>query len=141
MARWDAEILAVLASEGPALHRYAVMLSGDHTEAEDLVQEALVRLLAGRRIDSTGDLVAYARRAIFNLFVDRTRRIGRWRLRVPTLAFSPHPVEMEGEVIASCDVAEAMASLSPRQRACLVARYFDDLPVDEVAARLGCSPG
>ena len=36
---------------------------------------------------------------------------------------------------------QALAAVPPRQRAVLVLRYWEDLPVDEVAALLNCSPG
>jgi RNA polymerase sigma factor (sigma-70 family) len=36
---------------------------------------------------------------------------------------------------------EALAELPPRQRACVVLRYYEDLGVEEVAAALGCRPG
>lgn len=39
------------------------------------------------------------------------------------------------------DVANALARLSPRQRACVVLRFYEDLPVRDIADQLGCSEG
>jgi RNA polymerase sigma factor (sigma-70 family) len=39
------------------------------------------------------------------------------------------------------DVRHALAALPPRQRAAVVLRYWEDLPVAETAAALGCSEG
>jgi RNA polymerase sigma factor (sigma-70 family) len=38
-------------------------------------------------------------------------------------------------------ITQALAELPPRQRACVVLRYFDELSVDETAAALNCRPG
>ena len=39
------------------------------------------------------------------------------------------------------DLAEALASLSPRQRTCIVLRYYEDLPIAEIAGLLGFTVG
>ncbi|ALG06565.1 RNA polymerase sigma factor [Kibdelosporangium phytohabitans] len=41
----------------------------------------------------------------------------------------------------SMDLRRAMASLPPRQRAAVVLRYWEDLPITEVAQLLGCTEG
>ena len=42
---------------------------------------------------------------------------------------------------ASLDVRRALQDLAPRERACIVLRYFDDLSVAATAQALGCSEG
>jgi RNA polymerase sigma factor (sigma-70 family) len=39
------------------------------------------------------------------------------------------------------EVRRALATLSPRQRACVVLRYYEDLSVVEIADELGCAEG
>jgi RNA polymerase sigma factor (sigma-70 family) len=46
----------------------------------------------------------------------------------------------EGEPVAVA-VREALAALPPRQRAATVLRYYADLPIDDIAAAMGCAPG
>ena len=59
----------------PGLLRRATLLCGDRHQAEDLVQETLVRLfLHWRRIDLDDNAVGYAHTTLFRLFVSGRRR-------------------------------------------------------------------
>ena len=44
-------------------------------------------------------------------------------------------------ILMSLDVRFALRELSPRERACIVLRYFDDLTVPQIAAQLGLADG
>ena len=141
MAGWQDTLVDLTRERGGALKRYAYLLCGDDAEADDLVQEALVRAFArpGRR--ETAEAEAYVRRILLNRFLDSRRR-ERGRLRALSLlaraeAFAdPSPAKIE-----QLDTNAALALLSPRQRACTVLRYYEDLPVAEIASLLGCGEG
>ncbi len=126
----------------PALLRTAVLLLGDRTEAEDLLQTALLRVARhwSRALDNPD---AYTRRVLVNLAHDHARR----RRRHPE---SPAP-EIE-RLCAGAPVAEssiedrgellqALRALPERQRATVVLRFWEDLSVTETASLLGCSEG
>jgi RNA polymerase sigma-70 factor (sigma-E family) len=124
------------------LRRTAYLLCGDWDRASDHVQEGLIRVyVAWPRLKRAGGEHAYARKAVVSAFLDSARR--RSSTEVPT--------EQDRELASTQDVAEsvalrtalgsALAKLPPRQRACVVLRYFDDLSVADTAAALGCSEG
>ena len=77
-----AEGLELLVAErGDQLMRAALALAGSRPEGEDLLQEALERLLRNwRRVE---DPEGYLRRTLYNLAADGWRRRGRWRSRMP----------------------------------------------------------
>ncbi|NEM90484.1 sigma-70 family RNA polymerase sigma factor [Galbitalea soli] len=140
--RWERVVEDLVAQRGDALVRYAAFVSGSPQDAPDLVQDALVgtfgRLRNGFSVTSAE---AYVRRAILNTFVDRARRRVRWR-RIAHLALSPESVEApDADVDTRYDIHGELRKLTPRERACLVLRYYDDLKVDDIAATLGLSPG
>ena len=142
MDGWE-QTLAVLASgRGAALKRHAFLLCGDAAGADDLVQEALVRAFSRPlRVPRPGAAEAYVRVIMVNLFVDGARRNSRWRRLAPLLRpaeVAPDPADRVSDRDA---VLTALRSLSPRQRACVVLRYYEDLPVAEVAAVLGVAEG
>ena len=58
----------------PRLRRSAYLLTGDHHLAEDLAQTALVRTYAHWRRVRRADALAYTRRVLVNLNIDRIRR-------------------------------------------------------------------
>ena len=139
---WDAVATELVASRGDALSRYAYLLTGSVDDAADLVQDALVRTFGTPR--ARLDLrraEAYVRRAILNAVIDRSRRDGTWR-RVRHLAVVPastaSPADAADERI---DLAARLRQLAPRQAACIVLRYYDDLTVDGVAEVLDISSG
>jgi RNA polymerase sigma-70 factor (ECF subfamily) len=141
-SEWDRVAERLVAERGDALVRYAYLLCGDRDEAADLVQDALVRTFGRpRRSLELPRAEAYVRRAVLNLVIDRARRRDTWR-RVRHLAVEPErPVAAAEAVDERIDLAERLRALSPRQSACLVLRYYEDLPVAEIARVLGIAQG
>jgi RNA polymerase sigma-70 factor (sigma-E family) len=132
------------ALEADPLLRSAYLMAGDRGEAEDLVQECLLRLARKwPRVRSMEHPAAYARRVLFNLILDG----GRQRARRRTELLASHTTEEHGSadqttaVQEHVELVQALGGLPARQRAVLVLRYFVDLPASEVALILGCSPG
>ncbi|RYP83416.1 SigE family RNA polymerase sigma factor [Nocardioides guangzhouensis] len=116
-----------------ALLRTAYLLTGNHHDAEDLVQSALIKVVPKwTRIQDRPE--GYVRQVLVRESVNRWR--GR-RWREVTTAKVPEVMHQDGtDRIA---LLEDLRSLSPRQRAVLVLRYFDDLTEADTAAALGIS--
>ena len=141
-ADWERVVTELVAERGDALLRYAALLCGDRDDAADLVQEALVktfgRLRNGFGVESAE---AYVRRVILNTHLDGGRRRTRWR-RVAPLEYVPEQRESDAPAVdAKLDLHGELRKLTPRERACLVLRYYDDLTVAAIAETLGISPG
>ena len=140
-AAHTAEFEAFVLSRSSVLLRTAHLLTGDRGHAEDLLQTALERLARHwHRID--GDPEGWVRRTMVNLSTDRWRRRVR---RVHEVGDLPVHQAAAGDqtlvVEQRLDLVAQLRTLTARQRAVLVLRYFDDLPEAEVAAVLGCSVG
>src|SRR5215472_7566043 len=142
MESWT-QTLAELASERlTRLKRQAFLLCGDDCQAEDLVQEALVRaFIRPLRAPRLGAAEAYVRVIMVNLFIDGARRHSRWSRVAPLLRPADTTPDPADQVSDRDVMLTALRSLSPRQRACVVLRYYEDLPVAEVADVLGVSEG
>lgn len=112
----------------------AVAAAGDVREAEDVVQEAFVRLLsrwpAVRRYD---DPEAWVRAVAFRLLSNRRRR--RRNAAKALTRVAPAPV-VSAPTADGVDVAAALASLSVEQRQVVVLHHLVDLTVEQVAATL-----
>lgn len=142
MADWEHVLDALVRERGAALVRYAALLTGGTSEAEDLVQEALVRAFSqGRPLREAHAAEAYVRRAILTVFLDGYRRRARWSGVRHLLVGAETTDGPEDTSTARADVHSALATLRPRLRACVVLRYYDDLTVPEIARRLGLSDG
>ncbi|WP_210481745.1 sigma-70 family RNA polymerase sigma factor [Naasia sp. SYSU D00948] len=137
---WQQVAATLVEERGDALLRYAYLLCGSRDDAADLVQDALVRTFGRTRGDFTLPAAeAYVRRAVLNGFLDGTRRSTKWR-SVQHLAArdeDAHPSSADDRL----DLEGGLRHLSPRERACVVLRYYEDLKVDDIADRLGISPG
>ena len=121
------------------LLRTAYLLTGDRHAAEDLVQEVLEQMyVRWRRIEGYPE--AYARRALVNRSTNRWRSRGR-RPEAPLAHHDVNEPDHSDGVAVREAVVAALRGLPPQQRATVVLRYLDDLPVHEVAAALGCSDG
>ena len=118
----------------PGAVRLAWLLTHDHAAAEDVVQDAFVRLRP--RLATVEHRTAYLRTAIVNGCRDRARSAGRadagWRrLRVVTeVSSTDKPSEL----------LDAVAHLPYKQRAVLVLRYWADLREEEIAEIVGVRP-
>jgi RNA polymerase sigma-70 factor (sigma-E family) len=140
VADWERAFRALLATRSGALRSYAYLLTGDPTTASDLVQEALTRVFGRRGIGEDIDqLEAYVRRAMLNQYVDSRRRLKRWNATRHLLIDLPH--HDDDRIVVADEVRRALATLSPKQRACVVLRYYEDLSVAEIADELGCAEG
>jgi RNA polymerase sigma-70 factor (sigma-E family) len=125
-----------------ALQRTAWLLTGDWAMAEDLVQTALIRSWPRwERIRRRDHPEVYVRRAMVNTWMSWNRR--QWRHERPAAAVpdSQAPGDLATEVTMRLAVRDALGSLTPRQRAVLVLRVFDDLSEPQVAQVLGCAKG
>ena len=122
-----------------AIRRTAYLLCGSWPQAEDLTQTAFARLYAAwPRLRDPGAAEAYLRRIVVRAHVDETRR--PWRRERPA-ADLPETPAPDGSSDDRVVLLAALAHVPPRQRACLVLRYFTDCSVEETAAALGCSAG
>lgn len=139
----DDEVLTEFVRErGAALLKHATLLVGNRRGAEDLVQDALVKVFASRqgRVRDLDSLEAYVRRTITTLFLDSYRRHRRW-VKVRHLLTDPDQGPPEDRVASSVDVTAALRTLSPRERACVVLRFYGDLTVPQIAEELGLAQG
>ncbi len=142
MAAGDEVVEQLIEQRGRALTGYAYLLCGDVHDAEDLVQDALVKTFGRRRAGLYLDSAeAYVRRAILTLYLDGWRKRRRWSLRWPVAAEPDHVAGPEAAATTRIDVAAALAQLPPQQRACMVLRFYDDLTVADIAEQLGLGVG
>lgn len=139
-AAWESTVVTLVEQRGDALGRYARLLCGSADEAADLVQDALVKTF-GRLSNgfTVAGAEAYVRRAILTTYLDGGRRRSRWR-RIAHLTAEPTTVEAADPTVR-LDLIDELKRLSPRERACIVLRYFEDLKVDDIASELGISSG
>ena len=144
---WGDDLAELATTRGPALVGYASLLTGSVDRAQDLVQEALARAYGRPRAGA--DLAwaeAYVRRTILNLFLDGYRRDRLWARRRHLFAAADDAEAALVDQVATStvdhvDLQAALATLPARERACVVLRFYDDLTVPDVAARLGISEG
>ncbi|UZN02107.1 RNA polymerase sigma factor [Cellulomonas sp. S1-8] len=143
MARpWELLLAEVAQQRWRRLVTHATFVSGSYSDAPDLVQEALVSAFAGRaRFETADQAEAYVRRAIASRAVDASRRRTRERLALDRAGARTGAVVTDEDSLPGADVVRALASLTPRERACVVLRQMEDLSVAETAAALGLSEG
>jgi len=128
-----------VALRGDALLRLAYLLTGSPTDAEDVVQDVLVRALPRwDRIAAADDVDAYVRRMVVNAHTSWWRR---WRKRetpVEEARGSGHvdPVEPRDDALW-----RACLALPADQRAAVVLRFYEDLTYAEIAALAGVREG
>jgi RNA polymerase sigma-70 factor (sigma-E family) len=145
LARSRAEFERFVAANADGLLRAAYLMVGDRVEAEDIVQECMLRLARKwprvREMEHPG---AYARTVMLSLVIDGGTQRSRRSVELVAVE-TPAARGDGGATVASIDsrtdLIRVLAGLPARQRAVLVLRYFADLPEAEVAAALDCSVG
>ena len=142
-ARADADLAvsALFATEARSLLGMLTAYTGDRALAEDLVQEAFLRLhRAWTRLDDPTSSAAYLRSIAFNLARSQFRRLRLVRTR--TAERDEVAGSAEDGVVLSEDrreVAAALRLLPDRQRTCVILRFWAGLTDSEIASTMGIS--
>jgi RNA polymerase sigma-70 factor (sigma-E family) len=124
----------------PALRRLALLLCQDPHRADDLVQQAVIKVYVHwAKASAANNTDAYVNAILVREFLHE-RRSG-WVRRVRVTDQLPETPILTADRDDLMDLQSAVAALPPGQRAVLVLRYYCDLNIDQTAAALGCSTG
>lgn len=137
----DEDFSVFVESRWGRLVRSAVLLGCSSSEAEDIVQSALVRCLVHwPKVRGADDPDAYVHRVLINTFTSARRR--RWirERAVARLPERPSP-DRTGEVDMADAVVRALQRLAVEQRTAVVLRYYAGLSEGQMAGVLGVAPG
>jgi RNA polymerase sigma-70 factor (sigma-E family) len=139
------ELSTLFFAEYPGLWSVAFAMVGDAHLAEEIVMESFVRVSASwRRVRRLDYPPGYLKKIVINLCRSKLRRRAI-ELRVNALTQRRNERELHGwESTGSdtrLDLMKAIGQLPPRQRACVVLRYFDDMTDHQIAETLDCSVG
>ena len=136
----DELVVRLFAEEGQSLVRLARLFVDDRNAAEDLVQEAFIRLARNAsRVREPDRAAAYLRSIVLNLARDQNRR-GLVSMRHRSVLATSTVWSDDEELALREDqrrVLDALRDLPARQRTCLVLRYYDGLGPDAIAETLG----
>lgn len=129
----------------PRLLRFATLLAGDRSDAEDLVQDTLVAAYSKwHLVSAAGSPTGYAATMLANRHLSLRRSAGRERRRqlvsAPREAADGGYGAVEGSIDARAELAAALAGLPQQHRAAVLLRYVADLPDEDIAAAIGCRP-
>jgi RNA polymerase sigma-70 factor (sigma-E family) len=127
-------------AQHPRLVAIALALSGDVEAARDAAQEALLRAFRDwPRVVALDLPSAWVRRVVVNLVIDGRRR----RSREERTAERVHDVaaRVDDAPMEASPTWRAVRRLPERQRAAVVLRYVDDLPVSDIATILRVTDG
>ncbi|QGN46380.1 SigE family RNA polymerase sigma factor [Micromonospora sp. WMMD558] len=139
MARGDAEFVEFARAASGRLVHAAYLMTGNHHQAEDAAQTALVRTYASWSRIQDDDAYGYARSVLVNHLIDGWRRPIR---EYPTEELpEQRRDDIADEVATRRWLLAILGSLSPRERAIVVLRYYFDLPEAQVARELNVSVG
>lgn len=153
--RGDRDAFRVLVERhATAVFRLAYRMTGNQTDAEDMVQETFLRAWREiRRFDGRASFGTWLHRICANRTVDFLRSRNRWQ---PAIAAGsepehdpfrnmpselPSPERSARNAQASAMLEPALAALSEVERTAFVLRHYEGLPIDEVASALGVQPG
>ena len=120
-----------------ALRRTAFLLCGDWHFAQDLTQQALAKLyVAWARVRTVEAVDSYARQVLVRTYIDECRRHGNREFVTADVPESDGGGDAP-EVETRMALMAALKQLSPRQRAVVALRFWDDLSVEATAEALG----
>ena len=131
--------------QGRFLYNVAYRLAGSDADAQDLVQESLIRIRRGLETFTPGSLEAWLARIVTNVFLDEVRR----KRRRPTVALPEQPdlvlppsvAADEASEALSDEVQRALAALSEEFRTAVVLSDVVGLSYDEIAGAQGIPVG
>lgn len=142
MTKWADVLERLVRERGRSLVAYGYLLTGSTRDAEDLFHDAVVKTFSrGKASVSLGEAEAYVRRAMFSTHMDAGRRDSAWRRVFHLLGDARAEDSGAASVEFRTDLQEAMRHLTPRERACTVLRFYDDLTAAAIARELGITEG
>jgi RNA polymerase sigma-70 factor (sigma-E family) len=138
----DSLVARLFSAEAARLVSLARFFVDDRTAAEDLVQEAFIRLArSAHRIRDEERAAAYLRSIVINLARDHNRRgLVSLRHRPPAVPDEPSAEHTAAARESRLEVVAALRDLPRRQRDCVVLRYYLELSIEQIAATLEVSP-
>jgi RNA polymerase sigma-70 factor (sigma-E family) len=132
---------AWVAEKGDALLRFAYVLTGDSSLAEDAVQDALTTACARwGRVSRADDPEAYVKRMVVNAHISWWRKFRRREAPVPDPVRTASAAPDGASARAESDAVWALcATLPDKQRAAVVLRFYEELSYAEIGALLHCA--
>jgi RNA polymerase sigma factor (sigma-70 family) len=127
----DEEFTLVYRTECDRLRRVAYLMTGQRAVAEELVHDAFVRL--HQRWAAVDVPAAYLRTTLVRLCLTWRDRTAMGHAREPRSADRVEPPDID-------ETWDRLATLPRDQRVALVLRYYEDLPVADIAQVMGCRP-
>jgi RNA polymerase sigma-70 factor (ECF subfamily) len=141
VARWQGFYDELATTRYAAVLAYAMALTGQRATAEDLVQEALVKVFSSpRRLASAAHAESYVRRTVASLYVDDARRAALFDRTARRMGWGEEP-KADAPPEPTDELEAALARLSPQVRTCVVLRFYEDLTAAQIADRLGLAVG
>jgi RNA polymerase sigma-70 factor (ECF subfamily) len=153
--RGDRDAFRVLVERhATAVFRLAYRMTGNETDAEDMVQETFLRAWREiRRFDGRASFGTWLHRICANRTVDFLRSRNRWQPArsagpdqehdpMRNLASElPSPERSARSAEVNAMLEPALAALSEVERTAFVLRHYEGLPIEDVASALGVQPG
>jgi len=142
VTKWADTLERLVRERGRALVAYGYLLTGNARDAEDLFHDAVVKTFSrGKGSVSLGEAEAYVRRAMFSAHLDAGRRSSAWQRVFHLLGPADPEASASTTVEFRTDLQEALRHLTPRERACTVLRFYDDLTAEAIGRELGITEG
>ena len=131
---------ALYARHAPEAGRLAYLLTGDRAVAEDIVQDAFVRMFGRfRDLRNPDAFSSYLRKTIVNMTKSHFRRRGLEHTFLERE--SREPARATEQPDPQDEMWTALRRVTPRQRAAIVLRFYEDLSEAQTADILGCAVG
>lgn len=138
----EAEFARFVAAAAPRLRRVAYAVTGSWEQADDAVQDALVKALTHwRRVRVADSPTAYVTTIVVRVAVSQSRQSVRRRAAEVGAGSVAGQHDPTGGAEDRVDLARLLDGLTRSQRAVLVLRFLEDRPVADVARVLGVSEG
>jgi RNA polymerase sigma-70 factor (sigma-E family) len=136
--REDGEFVAFVERSGSRLCDTAFWLCGDWNLAQDLVQTTFIKVYVSWRRIMHQDPYPYSKQVLLRTYLDHSRLKSSAEVQtdaIPDRPAAADPAELRITLL------EALGQLSPRDRAIVVLRYWEDHSVQTVAELLNLAPG
>src|SRR6185369_3415998 len=139
------EVPELIVAYGDRLLRSAYLLCGSETDAQDLVQETFFQAIkSAHRFRGESVLYTWLHGILRNLCHRHRRKQKPLVLdeeRVLKEPFQPRPSNGADHDFCAVELAQALQKLSPEHREVVVLRYYENLPIQEIAQQTGVSKG